>query len=300
MADFLPFRPASPSGWRCWSLLLALMLIALCLLQPTLTLQRPVYRYLVVIDITQSMNVQDYYTDGMPRDRLGFVKQSVRQTLAELPCGSEVGLGLFTTQNTQILFDPLEVCGHFAAIDDALEHVDWRTAWAADSFIAHGLFSALEQTAKSDKQVRLVFFSDGQQIPDGIETPPFPGKPAAVAGLVVGVGSTELSPIPRYDQNNQPIGTWQKGDLDLAPGTRASGGKADGPLLSRLDEHHLSTLAAVTGLGYHRLTTPAALSHALQKPELAVRLKVQTDIRPILAVAAQLLWFSGLVRWRKR
>jgi mxaL protein len=300
MTESRPFRLAPMAGWRCWSLLLALSLTAACLLHPTLALQRPIYRYLVVIDITQSMNAQDYRQDGLPHDRLGYVKQSLRQTLGDLPCGSELGLALFTTQNTQILFDPLEICGHFAALDDALEHVDWRMAWAADSFIAHGLYSALDQLASRDRPARLVFFSDGQQIPEDLETPPYQGDRGALAGLVVGVGGTEPVPIPRYDQDNQPLGHWQRGDLDLGPGKQAPVGAADAPLLSRLDEQHLSTLAAATGLGYHRLTTSAALSRALQQPELALRLKVETDIRPVLGLTALLVWLSGQLRWRWR
>jgi mxaL protein len=299
MAGPPAFRPAPFAGWRSWSLLLALLLSASCLLRPTLPLERPVYRYLAVIDITQSMNVPDYRDESMPRDRLGYVKQSLRQLLADLPCGSELGLGLFTTQNTQILFEPLEVCGHYAAIDDALEHLDWRMAWAADSFIAHGLYSALEQMAGWKKPVRLAFFSDGQQIPQDLEIPPYRGNRGAIAGLLVGVGGTEAVPIPRYDQDNRPLGDWRKSDLDVSPGNQPPAGQMEGPLLSRLDEQHLSTLAAATGLGYARLTTAAGLGHALMRPELAVSLKVGTDMRPVLGVAALLLWLSGLVRRNK-
>lgn len=299
MSGHPKFRPAPFADWRSWSVLLALLLSASCLLRPTLPLERPVYRYLAVIDITQSMNVPDYRDESMPRDRLGYVKQSLRQLLADLPCGSELGLGLFTTQNTQILFEPLEVCGHYPAIDDALEHLDWRMAWAADSFIAHGLYSALEQMAGWKKPVRLAFFTDGQQIPEDLEIPPYRGNRGAITGLLIGVGGTEAVPIPRYDQDNRPLGDWRKSDLDVSPNNQPRAGPMEGPLLSRLDEQHLSTLAAATGLGYARLTTATGLAHALKRPELAVNLKVETDMRPALGLAALLIWLTGYLRRKK-
>ncbi|MFM8330824.1 MAG: VWA domain-containing protein, partial [Candidatus Methylumidiphilus sp.] len=166
-------------GWRFICLFAAASLLALCLARPTLPIDRPVFRYLFVIDITQSMNARDYHQDGLPADRLGFAKASIRAALEALPCGSEAGLGLFTTRNSQILFEPLEVCGHLPLLADVLEHIDWRMAWAADSHIARGVFTALREAAARGADTRLVFFSDGQQFPPEA-APPFDGQPGAV------------------------------------------------------------------------------------------------------------------------
>lgn len=276
-------------GWRVYSLTLAALLLAACLFKPTFTMIRPVFRYLLVIDITQSMNANDYHQEGFPADRLGFVKATIRQALEHLPCGSEVGLGLFTTRNSQVLFEPLEICGHFPLITNVLEHIDWRMAWAADSHIARGLFTGLRETAARGKDTRLVFFTDGQQFPPEPDPPPFDGQPGAIAGIVVGVGGSQAVPIPRLDKENLPIGFWEYVDLrDYLP---PSAIPTDGSrlYLSRLDEANLIRLAAITGLSYHRLEKPEDLTHALLEKDLASEHRIAVDIRWTLALMALLL-----------
>jgi mxaL protein len=279
----------SGRDWRFWSLFAACVLLALCLFRPTVPWPRPVYRYLFVLDITQSMNARDYHVEGLPADRLGFVQASLRRVLHELPCGSEVGLGLFTTQHSQVLFEPMELCAHHAIVDEVIARIDWRMAWAADSHIAHGLYTGLRKLAESDPKVRLVFFSDGQQFPPQAERPPFHGKPGEVNGWIVGVGGANPVPIPRYDRENRPLGYWQYNDLEdwLPTSELAARPRHDSsPYLSRLDETILKELAAITGLGYHRLTSPKELGKALQATDLAERRAVPTDARPALAALA--------------
>ena len=67
--------------------------------------------------------------------------------------------------------------------------LDWRMAWEGDSYVAKGLYSAIDiaKSLKSD----LIFITDGHELPplpfSGL--PPFEGKPGDVGGLIVGVGS---------------------------------------------------------------------------------------------------------------
>ena len=276
-------------NWRFWSLLGAAVLLSLCLAHPTLRMLRPVYRYLFVIDITQSMNASDYHQDGLPADRLGFVKASIRQALDKLPCGSEVGLGLFTTRNSQVLFEPLEICGHFPLIANVLDHIDWRMAWAADSHIARGLYAGLREAAALGANTRLVFFSDGQQFPPEPDFPPFDGQPGAVGGFIVGVGGTQPVPIPRLDKENRPQGFWETADLrDFLPPLALP---KDGAsyYLSHLDGPALTRLAAITGLNYVRLETPDNLARALLTQNMAAERTVEVDIRWILGLLAFVL-----------
>ena len=289
-------------GWRFGCLFAACALVSLSLARPALPLSRPVYRYLFIIDITQSMNARDYHQDGLPADRLGFVKASIRQALHEMPCGSEVGLGLFTTRNSQVLFDPLEICGHFPLIADVLDHVDWRMAWAADSHISRGVYTGLREAAARGPDTRLVFFSDGQQFPPEAE-PPFDGKPGEPAGLIVGVGGAQPVPIPRLDKDGSPQGLWEYVDLrDYLPAS-AMPQDHSALYLSRLDEPALRRVAAATGLGYHRLETPQGLGPALLDPRLAAERVVAVDIRGMLVLAALLLLLATRLRprpfWRR-
>jgi mxaL protein len=277
------------TGWRFWCLFAACLLIAITLVRPTFPLNQPAFRYLLIIDISQSMNARDYHETGLPTDRLGFVKASIKQALQELPCGSEVGLGLFTTRNSQVLFDPIEICEHLTVITEVLDHIDWRMAWAADSHIARGIYTGLREAAARGKDTRLVFFSDGQQFPPENEPPPFDGKPGGTAGLIVGVGGAQPVPIPWLDKENIPQGFWEYVDLrDYLP-TSAMPRDHSTLYLSHLDEQALRLLADITGLSYSRLENPRVLVPALLKKDFAVIKIVPVDMRRILAFSAFVL-----------
>jgi mxaL protein len=73
---------------------IALVLLVAAVLMPPFNTPRATYDYLVVFDITQSMNVEDYELDGVPASRLTFAREAVRRTLKGLPCGSRVGWGV--------------------------------------------------------------------------------------------------------------------------------------------------------------------------------------------------------------
>jgi mxaL protein len=266
---------------------------------PRIPLERPVFRYLFVLDITQSMNARDYQLEGLPADRLGLAKAALRRAIADLPCGSEAGLGLFTTQNVELLFEPLEVCRHAGVIEEVLERVDWRMAWAADSFIAQGLNAALRIVKKRDPGLRLVFLSDGQQTPDDPVRPELQTRAGEAQGLIVGVGGVKPVPVPRLDRENRPLGFWEKADI-LAPVTTTAYLDAssdtthrrgnDGSLyLSWLHETELKDFANTAGLGYLRLDAPEELSRALRDPGLGELRRVPTGIGWALALAAWLL-----------
>jgi mxaL protein len=292
---------ASLLDWRAAALLIAAVLVAVTFADPKLPLPVRVYRYAFVIDITQSMNVRDYHVENMPAERLEFVKEAVRRAVHDLPCGSEVGLGLFTTRSVQLLFEPIEVCEHLSVIDDVLAHIDWRMAWAANSFIAQGVYAAIRDIRNRDPGIRLAFFTDGQEAPPQTVRPMFTGKPGEVSGLIVGVGGPHPTTVPKYDRENHLIGYWENTDIAEMPESSTayesaappSGLSRTGYYLSWRDENHLRDLSATTGLGYHRLESPEGLMKALLSPEYAERRTTKLDIRWLLGLAALLLLALG-------
>lgn len=283
-------------NWRFWIWLAALVLTAATFARPSLTLPRAVHRYVFVLDITQSMNARDYHVTDFPSDRLGFTKVVLERALFQLPCGSEAGLAVFTHKNTHLLLTPVEICHHGPALRDALRAIDWRNAWAADSYVAYGLYDAIRTAKELDAAV--VFFSDGHQSPETAREPEFNGRPGSVPGWILGVGGTTPVPIPKLDREGRPAGFWQTTDLPRQVLTQRyrqdSTPRRSGLLLSHLDQTRLRQLANETGLGYRRLTTVETLTDTLLDPGTAQPRNVATDLRPwlgwlILGLAAVVL-----------
>lgn len=281
MTGRLSFAPLR--DWRFWLLAVALAALFAALLAPRIALSRPARDLLLVIDVTGSMNVRDYMLDGRPAARLDAAKRAGRALLAGLPCQSRLGLGIFTERRTFLLFDPAEVCENFAAIDGAIEALDWRMAWEGDSHIARGVHSAL--AIAGGLKTDLIFLTDGHEAPPlpSSTLPAFDGKSGEVAGLLVGVGGLDPVPIPKFDEDGREIGFYA--ETDVPQENRSGPPPADAPSragwnprnapwggeaatgtehLSALREEHLRALAAQTGLGYARLTKPSSLVDATQ------------------------------------
>ncbi|MBS7544654.1 vWA domain-containing protein [Ancylobacter oerskovii] len=292
---------------RFWLLALALLSLVVALVMPRLTLTRQARDLLVVIDVTGSMNVRDYLERGEPVSRLATAKRAARSLLADLPCRSRLGLGIFTERRSFLLFEPAEVCENFAAIDGSIDALDWRMAWDGDSYVARGVHSAL--AIAENLNADLVFLTDGQEAPPlaGGALPPFEGEPGKVAGLLVGVGATEPSPIPKYNEDGREIGFYAEQDVPQenregpppqdAP-SRAGWNPRNAPWggepatgtehLSAMREDGLWRLAAQTGLGFAALRDPAALSAAVEADTRAHLVEVRIDVSGIPAALALL------------
>jgi mxaL protein len=224
---------------------------------------------LAVIDITGSMNVRDYHLDGHPVSRLDMMKDTLRQLLTALPCGSQLGLAIFTERRPFLLFEPVEVCGNFEALDRAIAALDWRMAWEGDSHIASGFYRSV--ALAGDLDADLIFISDGQEAPPlpWVGRPRFEGKTGLVKGLIVGAGGYDPSPIPKFDEFGRETGFWRPRDVPnenvnappppgaderegFNPRNAPFGGTAVSghEYLSSVDEAHLKKLASETGLSY--------------------------------------------------
>ena len=156
---------ASPSGARFAMLAAALALTAAGLAKPMVPLPADVFRHLVVFDITQSMNVGDATSGDPTLTRLEHAKAAVLEAAAALPCGSEIGLGLFTGHRTFLLIAPVEVCASYPDLAAAVRAVDWRMAWKARSEIAKGVHSGLGIARSLGPHTVLVFLTDGHEAP---------------------------------------------------------------------------------------------------------------------------------------
>ena len=166
----------------------ALLLALLALVAPRASVKRASFDLLVVVDITGSMNTRDYSAEGHPISRLEFVKTTLVEMIANLPCASRVALAVFSERRPFLLFEPIETCANYAPLEAAIRALDWRMAWEGDSRIAAGLFHAVEMARQL--KADLLFLTDGQEAPPLPPSgpPPFEGHPGEQRGLIVGVG----------------------------------------------------------------------------------------------------------------
>lgn len=298
---------------RGYVLLSAILLLLVCLFKPVAVLPTAVYDWYVVLDITQSMNVRDYTANNHNVSRLEFIKAELRKGLRALPCGSKVALGMFTERNALNIVRPVEVCTHYSALDQTISKMDWRMAWAADSFIAHGVYSAIEQTPKLGEHTRVLFITDGQQAPPANPKymPSFAGKVGQVKGIILGAGKTTPSQIPKLDDRNEVAGYWDQEEvlrygsfgmaetlsalaMEQGQQDRNSGHGAGSEILSTahlsgLDEKNLKNLAKQTGLVYQKLADNTQLGDVLTQNNMSTYRNTRTDLRPWLAIPTFIL-----------
>jgi mxaL protein len=303
-------------AWRSerLRLVLAALLLALAFVRPTLPWKRALFEHVVVLDITQSMNVEDMQLDGKPAARLAFAKRMLHEALGELPCGSRLGWAIFTEYRSYLLYTPVEVCANRAELRASLAGIDGRMAWSGNSEIAKGLHSATLIARALPDVPSLVFLTDGHESPPlhPRHRPRFDDKPGEVSGVVIGVGELKASPIPKLDPLGRRLGFWGADEVAQADlrsqgrsasvGAEAMTEEGSGPAasglgatpgtehLSGLREPYLKLLAAEHGFAYHRLRDARGLARAWRDAALARPVAVQGDLRlPLAALAALLL-----------
>ena len=295
-------------------LLLAALVVVPVFFMPRIALPGSTYSYLFVIDVTESMNVRDVDARRPEVSRLDRAKESVIAALATLPCGSRAGLALFAGTDTVALFEPIEVCRHFPAVEQVIRALDWRMAWDGDSRIEAGLVNAIHEAEK--RHLDLVFVTDGDEAPH-VEVPRLSdllSMRGGIRGWVVGVGSPEPHPVPRLDAENRIVGYWSAIDAaregfhpNLVEVLGQSSSPADIEKSGALDEvvehrsalraAYLSQLATAAGLGYATADTPGRVAELASDTTLRREDNAERDVRAVFGLAAALLividWIAG-------
>jgi mxaL protein len=306
----------APAG--TWPWLVAALALLLAWADPKWPQTQQRWQHIVIVDITQSMNTRDMQLP-LPggggavanESRLAFVRQALQRALADLPCGSSLGLGVFTEYRSLLLLAPLEVCAHYDELLAVIGRLDGRMAWASSSEVARGVESALQVANQVAAKPSVVFISDGHEAPPlrGGALPTITLPPHPAAGWVAGVGGDTPMPIPKFDPTGRALGYWQADEVmqtdPVSLGRTVGGARqtlvdTDGsPLevfrasglehLSSLKEAHLQVVAQATGLQYRRLRDSADLSAIMRAPQLARALRVPVSWRWLPALAALLL-----------
>ena len=77
MRGYSPGRRDALVALERLRLALAALLLVLGFARPTLPWKRALFEHVVVLDVTQSMNVEDMQLDGKPAARLAFAKRAL-------------------------------------------------------------------------------------------------------------------------------------------------------------------------------------------------------------------------------
>lgn len=294
-------------GARFWLLAAASACLGVALFDPAVQIERRVGTYMMVFDITQSMNTRDVGPADARIGRLDHAKQLAIAALDRLPCGTQVGVSIFVERRTQPLLMPVDVCIDRAALSDAIGHIDWRMAWAADSHLYYGTYSALDDIRRMTPGAALAFFTDGHQAPalHPGRIPAWDGEAGEVPGLLFGVGGEQPEPVPKLGEKGRIEGYWTAedtagfasagaptlsvldmeklgGDIRNAP-QRAPGSDNDHLSLRRDDV--LEDLAQRTGLGVAVARSPEQIAAQLRALPGGRVADTRFALRPLLALA---------------
>ena len=285
-------------------LTVALLLLIIALFNPKIPIKRDIYSYMLVADISQSMNTVDKTLNGKPVSRMVFMQDMMHRMIGELPCGTNVSMSLFAGVSVAALYTPIEVCENFDAINDTIDHLDWRTAWSGNSRVRASMTTLAKTIRSFPEPAQVVFFTDGEEAPklhvfNRSDLTAFQG---GEDWLFVGIGSDVGTPIPKFDERNQLIGYWSGDSFAMQPGIaqisesnlgvrddNVAGGTSD-RYLSKLDEEYLKDLAKeVNGL-YVRGNDVHDVLSAMKKQKPVRKDKAGFEIRWLLAGLAGILF----------
>lgn len=296
-----------------YTLLATLVLLILALFNPHVSIKHNIYSYFIVLDITQSMNTADMGSPSKPITRIEHAKQLMHETISSLPCGTKIGLGMFSGVNVVALYLPIDVCANFASLQDTIDHIHWRSAWTADSRVREGLLSSAQVMNNFTEPAQLVYLTDGEEAPKlhAFNTRDLSTFQGADGWLMVGIGSETGGSIPKYDDKNQQIGYWSHESMQLTPGAApiAAAGilqrKSDLAVspqdryVSKLAEPYLQSTAKEIGASYVRGSHLEALLSAMKKQKPARREWAPYTIDWILASLAGFTLLSAYIPWRR-
>jgi mxaL protein len=285
----------------------ALLLLVIALFKPTIPVKRDVYSYMFVADISQSMNVKDMQWNGKEVTRMEYQQLLLHRIIGEMPCGTQVSIGLFAGVSVAALYTPIEVCQNFAAIEDTIDHLDWRNGWSGNSRVRESMVTMAKLIRSFPEPAQVVYMSDGEETPKLhiFNTRDLTGFQGGKDWLLVGIGSDKGTAIPKLDEKNQLIGYWSAESFAMQPGVAQIaqdniGTREDSVAtapsdryMSRLDEKYLISVAKEISGNYVNGNSVQNILTAMKAQPPARREKTAFDLKWIFASLAGLLFLAA-------
>ena len=286
----------------------AILILLVALFQPSIPVKHNIYSYFLVADISQSMNASDMEINGKPATRIAYTQKLLHETVSSLPCDTKVGIGLFAGNSVAALYTPIEVCENFAAIQDTIDHLDWRNAWSGNSRVRESLYSIARAVRGFPEPAQVVLITDGEEAPKlhAFNTKNLTNFQGADGWLLVGVGSEKGTAIPKLTDKNQLIGFWSNESFALQPGiaqiSESTLGTRDDNVagsndrfISKLDSEYLKSVAKEIGGTYVHGNDVHNLLDAMKTQKPARRDVAPFNLSWVLASIAALLLLTAYI-----
>ena len=298
-------------------LVIMLLTVALCLLainNPTIQFKKSITSYMLLVDVSQSMNAEDLLVNDSPITRIDFTKLLLKQIIDKSDCGSFFSINIFVADNVANIVEPVEKCKNYDELMDTINKLEWRMAWKGNSRITFGIKSAAKMQDSLNFPSKILFFTDGDEAPkvNAINRVNLDDFNLGEELIFVGVGGDVPVPVKRYNSRNMYVGYWGSDIYDSLPGatgSRNSDSGKDEPdpsvasadyerYLTKLYEEYLISLSEQIKSTYIR----GDLSDKFTKEILSKRphQKIQSDLqigRPSIFVALLLI---VMLHFRKR
>lgn len=199
--------------------------------------------------------------------------------VAQLPCHTSVSIGVFAGDAVAALYTPLQVCKHFSAIQDTIEHLDWRMAWSGNSRLRESLLVTAKLMREMPEATKVVYFTDGDEAPllHAFNTNDLKEFQGGAGWFFIGIGSDKGAGIPKLTEENQAIGYWSNESFAVQPNiaqvtASKSSGRDDSVAVSVYDRYisrrattYLQQLAQEIGAQYLPGDEPYQVLQVLQK-----------------------------------
>lgn len=198
------------SNYETILLIVVVLLLLLAIYKPQIQLKQDVHNYLLVADVSQSMNAQDLKLENKSVSRMDYTKYLMKRIVETSSCGTYISLGVFAAENVGLLLMPLEVCANYDVLTDSIDHLEWRMAWRGNSRLTFGIKSAEGMFDYLNIPATMLFFTDGDEAPkvNAINKLDLSGVQIGKNLLFVGIGGNQPVPVPRYNSNNKWVGYW--------------------------------------------------------------------------------------------
>ena len=205
-------------------MILALLLCLLAMYNPTLQFKKSIISYMLLVDVSQSMNAEDLVVEDSPITRINYTKILLKQIIDKSDCGSFFSINIFVADNVANIIEPVEKCNNYDELMDTINKLEWRMAWKGNSRITFGIKSAAKMQDSLNFPSKILFFTDGDEAPkvNAINRVNLDDFNLGEELIFVGVGGDTPVPVKRYNSRNMYVGYWGSDIYDSLPGATGS------------------------------------------------------------------------------